>query len=81
MDYFRLARDPLAIVLTSCPDSVDLAIDLEEHGIAEWDYNSGMASAGQSIEQLRQAQDVDAFLLWRGPLAPTARLNFSTGAG
>jgi hypothetical protein len=30
VDYFRLARDPLAIVLTACADSVNLAIDLEE---------------------------------------------------
>ena len=31
-----------------------------------WDYNSGMASAGQSIEQARQAQDIEAIptLAW-----------------
>jgi formate hydrogenlyase transcriptional activator len=46
--------------------SSDLAIDLRGHGIAEWDYNSRMASAGQSTEQARQAQDVDAIpaLAW-----------------
>jgi formate hydrogenlyase transcriptional activator len=40
---------------------------IQIHSIfARWDYNSGMASAGQSIEQLRQAQDVDAIptLAW-----------------
>jgi formate hydrogenlyase transcriptional activator len=36
------------------------------HGIRQWDYNSRMASTGQSSEQARQAQDVDAIpaLAW-----------------
>jgi formate hydrogenlyase transcriptional activator len=35
-------------------------------GIRQWDYNSRMASTGQSSEQARQAQDVDAIptLAW-----------------
>ena len=42
------------------------AIDLEGHGTARWDYNSGMTSAGQSTGQARQAQDIDAIptLAW-----------------
>jgi len=36
------------------------------HGIRQWDYNSRMASTGQSTGQVRQAQDVDAIptLVW-----------------
>lgn len=36
------------------------------HGIGQWDYNSRMASTGQSTEQARQPQDVDAIptLAW-----------------
>jgi len=42
------------------------AVGLEVHGIRRWDYNSRMASTGQSTGQARQAQDVDAIptLAW-----------------
>lgn len=44
-----------------------------------------MASAGQSPEKDRQAQDIrlvlHAILRWRGPLVPTAPPNSSVGAG
>jgi PAS domain S-box-containing protein len=41
-------------------DSVDLAIDLEGHELPKCDYNLPMASARQSTDQVRQAQDIDA---------------------
>ena len=42
------------------------AVGLAVHGIRQWDYNSRMASRGQSTGQVRQAQDVDAIptLAW-----------------
>jgi PAS domain-containing protein len=42
------------------------AVRLEVHGIRQWDYNSRMASTGQSTGQASQAQDVDAIptLAW-----------------
>ena len=42
------------------------AAGLEVHEIRQWGYNSRMAATGQSIEQARQAQDVDAIptLAW-----------------
>ena len=42
------------------------AAGLEVHEIRQWGYNSRMVATGQSIEQARQAQDVDAIptLAW-----------------
>ncbi len=43
-----------------------VAVGLEVQGSGRWDYNSRMSSTGQSTEQVRQAQDVDAIptLAW-----------------
>jgi hypothetical protein len=79
--HFRVARDPLAIVLTSCADSVDLAIDLEGLDspsgtiICEWHPQ------GRVPSWLGMRKTLTRFLRWRGPLVPTARLNSSIGAG
>src|SRR5882762_9132551 len=67
---------PLAIVLTSCADSVDLAIDLEGHEspsgtiICEW-HRQGRVPSWLGMRKISTR-----FLRWRGPLVPTAPLNF-----
>ena len=61
-----MARDPLAIFRGDACIRSTFAIGLEVQGVREWDYNSRMASTGQSTEQARQPQDVDAIptLAW-----------------
>jgi hypothetical protein len=55
VDYFRLDRDPLAIVLTACADSVNLAIGLEEHGMPSGTLQQ--TPYGLTIETLLQVTD------------------------
>jgi PAS domain S-box-containing protein len=67
----RSTSTPLRVIHSQsspkrCVNSVEPEIDLEGFCSGRWDYNSGIVATGQSIERLRQAQDVDAIptLAW-----------------
>src|SRR5258708_24834839 len=56
-------------------------MDLEGFKLRDGTIIRGWHPQEEASSSFGRRKTLTPFLLWRGPLAPTARLNFSTGAG